>query len=189
MTRYGGIRLGDSHTGGGTMLEASGFPVDGINLCVIGDRGYCPTHNGSFPLVSTGNPFGFTLNGRPAVYEPAKLACGCSVISSCRDFFAWVDEGGASALARAQGLTQGGQLLSRNGNPPTADKAFNDRFRLVDNEMGEPLARCEYVVRRANGQSEYGVTDGQGYTHLVGNTNDAEGIRIELGNWVDSNEQ
>lgn len=185
MTRYGGIRLGDSHTGGGNMVEASGFPVNGINLCVIGDMGYCPTHGVSFPLVSTGNPFGFTLNGRQVVYEPAKLACGCSAISSCRDFFAWVDEGGTSAFAGAQGLAQESQLLSRNESLSAADKAFNDRFRLVDNETAEPLAHCEYVVRRANGQSEYGVTDAQGYTHLVGDTNEAEGVRIELGNWED----
>ena len=75
MTRYGAIRQGDSHTGGGVMLEASGFPIIDKNHCLMGDRAFCPTHGGSFPLVSGGAP-DFMVMGRMAVYEPAKLACG-----------------------------------------------------------------------------------------------------------------
>nr|WP_306296688.1 PAAR domain-containing protein [Pseudomonas taiwanensis] len=78
----GAIRLGDGHSGGGAMVEASGFPVDGRPQCLLGDHAQCPTHKGRFPLASGGDSSAI-MNGRPLVFEPAQLACGCSVYSSC----------------------------------------------------------------------------------------------------------
>lgn len=78
----GAIRLGDSHSGGGTMIEASGFPVDGRPQCLLGDHAQCPAHKGKFPLISGGDGAA-VMNGRPLVFEPAQLACGCAVYSSC----------------------------------------------------------------------------------------------------------
>jgi hypothetical protein len=84
------------------MLEASGFPIIDKNHCLMGDRAFCPTHGGSFPLVSGGAP-DFMVMGRMAVYEPAKLACGCTVIFTCREVFARVDGSGAQS-AGAMGM-------------------------------------------------------------------------------------
>lgn len=78
----GAIRLGDKHSGGGVMIEASGFPVNGKPQCLLGDKAVCPTHKGVFPLASGGDETAIH-NGRPMVFEPAKLACGCQVSSSC----------------------------------------------------------------------------------------------------------
>lgn len=80
----GAIRLGDSHSGGGMMIEASGFPVDGKAQCLLGDHARCDRHNERFPLVSGGDD-GAVMNGRPMVFEPALLACGCAVYSSCTE--------------------------------------------------------------------------------------------------------
>jgi len=71
------------------MEEACGFPVDGIPQCLLGDKAYCPTHKGSFPLVSGGDESAL-FNGRPLVFESAQLACGCHVISSCAATYAKV---------------------------------------------------------------------------------------------------
>ena len=103
MTRYGAIRLGDSHTGVGVMLEASGFPLTDKKHCLLGDRAFCPTHGGSFALVSGGNP-DFMVVGRMAAIEPAKLACGCTVISTCREYFAKVDETGGATMSESAAL-------------------------------------------------------------------------------------
>lgn len=78
----GAIRLGDSHSGGGAMSEASGLPVDGVPQCLLGDKADCPTHKGSFPLVSGGDGSA-VHNGRPMIFAPATLSCGCSVSSTC----------------------------------------------------------------------------------------------------------
>ena len=64
------------------MIEASGFPVNGKSQCLLGDHAQCPTHKGRFPLVSGGDG-SVVMNGRALVFEPARLACGCRVFSSC----------------------------------------------------------------------------------------------------------
>lgn len=60
------------------MIEGSGFAVDGKAQCLEGDHAWCPTHKGRFPLVSGGDGFAMQ-DGRPLIFEPAQLACGCSV--------------------------------------------------------------------------------------------------------------
>ncbi|BAQ81808.1 PAAR domain-containing protein [Pseudomonas sp. St29] len=87
MSARGAIRLGDNHSGGGSMIEASGIPVNGIAQCLLGDKASCPTHLGSYALVSGGDGSAIH-NGRPMVFEPATLACGCSVSSSCTGQYA-----------------------------------------------------------------------------------------------------
>ncbi|WP_081478085.1 PAAR domain-containing protein [Achromobacter arsenitoxydans] len=82
----GAIRQGDKHSGGGSMIEASGFPVNGRPQCLLGDHANCPTHKGTFRLVSGGDASALH-NGRAMVFEPARLACGCEVFSSCAGQF------------------------------------------------------------------------------------------------------
>jgi|GEM_PF-1005141 len=179
MTRYGGIRLGDAHTGGGTMVEANGFPVNGINLCVIGDKAYCPTHNGSFPLVSTGNPFGFTLNNRQVVYEPAKLACGCSVISSCRDFFAWVEEGQARGTEVLVGAASAAATGHQRASDDEANHAYDRTFIITNDQTAKPLPNTRYRLTLENGQVVEGETDERGMTQRV-SANERQSVKIEV---------
>ncbi|MGC7841177.1 PAAR domain-containing protein [Pseudomonas wayambapalatensis] len=82
MSRRGAIRMDDVHAGGGRMIEASGMLINGRAQCVLGDRAECPLHNGVFALVSGGED-SIKSNGRPLMFEPAKLDCGCQVRSSC----------------------------------------------------------------------------------------------------------
>ncbi|MHC9238690.1 PAAR domain-containing protein [Pseudomonas aeruginosa] len=78
----GAIRLGDGHSGGGRMIEASGMLVNGRRQCLLGDKAECLLHAGIFPLVSGGEGSA-QHDRRPMVFEPAHLACGCQVFSSC----------------------------------------------------------------------------------------------------------
>lgn len=187
------IRLGDKTSGGGQVISASGssFLAGGKPIALLGDQATCQQHKNvqTFVEACEGN----TLDGKGWVIEGCKLSCGCVALSSYAHQFMVEDCIGPSSSASQQFSAFSQHRLDTGFSPRfqpnrAVDEAFNDRFRLVD-DMGQPLAHCEYVVRRANGQSEYGVTDAQGYTHLVGNTNDAEGVRIELGNWEDSNER
>lgn len=82
MSRRGAIRRGDLHSGGGQMTEARGVLVDGRQQCILGDRAPCPLHGGTFALVSGGDG-GALFNGIALAFEPAKLACGCTLSSSC----------------------------------------------------------------------------------------------------------
>jgi uncharacterized protein (DUF2345 family) len=44
---------------------------------------------------------------------------------------------------------------------------FNDRMQIVDEHSGEPLSYIAYVIERADGALERGVTDAGGHTHTV----------------------
>jgi len=44
---------------------------------------------------------------------------------------------------------------------------FSDKFRLVDQDSGEPLPNLDYAIQRADGSMEHGVSDPMGYTHVV----------------------
>lgn len=80
MSGRGAIRLGDSHSGGGTMIEASGFPVDGIPQCLLGDKAQCPKCKGTYPLVSGGD--GTTIQNGPhgVRARAARLRLHCLII-------------------------------------------------------------------------------------------------------------
>ncbi|MFV3405161.1 PAAR domain-containing protein [Pseudomonas sp. NY15463] len=82
MPGHGAIRLGDTHSGGGRMIEANGVMIDGQAQCVLGDNAQCPLHVGIYPLVSGGDG-SVLFEGQPLIFEPAELACGCQVFSTC----------------------------------------------------------------------------------------------------------
>jgi uncharacterized Zn-binding protein involved in type VI secretion len=138
--------MGDSHSGGGVMVEASGFPVMGRKLCLIGDHAFCPTHNGSFPLVGGGSPSVIVM-GRMAAFEPATLACGCTVISSCREFFARTDRSGSVDASRPiEALTATAAMASQALAPSAAE----------DDAMAPPEPKSvgkEKHVTQAQGQA------------------------------------
>lgn len=87
MPRRGAIRKGDPHSGGGRMSEGSGVLISEQHQCTLGDRATCPLHGGTFALISGGDG-SVLFNGTPLVFEPAELACGCKVSSTCSGAYA-----------------------------------------------------------------------------------------------------
>jgi uncharacterized protein (DUF2345 family) len=47
------------------------------------------------------------------------------------------------------------------------------------------LAHAEYAIVRASGKVEHGVSDGQGNTHMLSSTAEAEDIDINITNGQD----
>lgn len=89
--RDGFIRLGDPIAGGGKVIQASGFPSDGIPIALERDKGFCAVHGGEFEILG-GNPL-FIVNGRRSATEQlSKLACGCAMVSTARAFLARVSQ-------------------------------------------------------------------------------------------------
>ncbi|AXE35455.1 type VI secretion system Vgr family protein [Chromobacterium phragmitis] len=71
----------------------------------------------------------------------------------------------------------GGTSLGQEFNKmPNAE--FNDRFRIVDESTGQPLANYKYEIHREFGGVEKGITDGDGFTHMIKNPDAAEGVKI-----------
>jgi uncharacterized protein (DUF2345 family) len=42
---------------------------------------------------------------------------------------------------------------------------FTDRLKLVNDVTGEPMPDHPYVIQRADGRLEHGVSDANGFTH------------------------
>ncbi|RON09129.1 hypothetical protein BK659_12920 [Pseudomonas brassicacearum] len=56
---------------------------------------------------------------------------------------------------------------------------FSDKIKLVDEATGEPIPNHAYGIQRANGSIEHGISDAQGYTHVV-SSHLAESIKLFL---------
>ncbi|WP_177434662.1 hypothetical protein [Pseudomonas sp. Irchel 3A18] len=54
---------------------------------------------------------------------------------------------------------------------------FSDKFKLVNETTGEPMANRSYAIQRADGSIEQGVSDAQGFTHRV-RSHVAESIKV-----------
>ena len=178
------IRLGDSTTHGGIVLEGS--PVDicmGKPIAFIGHEVQCPKCKGTFPIVE-GAPV-TTFYGKGVALAGMHTACGAVLIAS--QFTDTVEYGGgASAEDRAAKSSR--PLIDRSSTTASVDAAstktkttehqFNDKFILQDAETGEPIAHAEYAIRRESGEIEHGTSDADGHTHLLSATASAELIEI-----------
>lgn len=47
-------------------------------------------------------------------------------------------------------------------------------------ESDEPIKNTKYIVTRADGSEESGVTDSNGYTHLISTSNSSEIISFKI---------
>ncbi|MBT2865900.1 type VI secretion system tip protein VgrG [Chromobacterium violaceum] len=73
----------------------------------------------------------------------------------------------------------GGTSLGQTYNAMPQTK-FDDRFQLVDQHTGKPLANHKYEIHREFGGVERGFTDSEGYTHMVKNPNTSESVEIKV---------
>lgn len=56
---------------------------------------------------------------------------------------------------------------------------FTDRLKLVNDVTGEPMPNHAYVIQRADGRLEHGVSDAAGFTHEI-SSHVAESIKLFL---------
>ncbi|WP_083823245.1 PAAR domain-containing protein [Desulfovibrio sp. 6_1_46AFAA] len=75
------IRLGDSTTHGGTVVQvASTTTVDGIRIARIGDIVTCPKCKGIYSIVE--GQATYTDQGVPVALHGHKTSCGAALITS-----------------------------------------------------------------------------------------------------------
>ncbi|MCY1399481.1 PAAR motif protein [compost metagenome] len=76
------IRIGDTTTGGGTVLSGSvGMRFAGIGVAREGDPVDCPLPGHGRTVIAEGHPT-FRDNGVPVAFHGHECACGCALISS-----------------------------------------------------------------------------------------------------------
>ena len=74
------IRLGDKHTHGGAVVEASPHSDSGgIPIARLGDKVVCPLHGAM--VIATGDAT-MLVDGKPAARQGDKTSCGATLIAS-----------------------------------------------------------------------------------------------------------
>lgn len=166
------IRLGDRTSHGGVVIEGSATDICmGKPISFIGHKVFCPLCKGAFPIVEGAS--NATFYGKGVALAGMHTACGAVLIAT--QFTDRVHNGRGSAPATTRPGT--GQESSSQSASGRLD-LFDDRFLLLDEETRQPLCDTEYAIRRASGKFEHGVTDSEGYTHLLSSTSSAEVIEI-----------
>jgi type VI secretion system secreted protein VgrG len=78
----------------------------------------------------------------------------------------------------------GGATASKAAAPAAAVAAvaattlFDDKFKLLSDETGQPLTQTDYAVKRASGETEHGTSDDEGHTHLLSSVVATEHIQL-----------
>jgi uncharacterized Zn-binding protein involved in type VI secretion len=178
------IRLGDSTSHGGIVLEGSLFDICmGKPIAFVGHKVQCPKCKGVFPIVEGAPTTSFY--GKGVALAGMHTACGAVLIAS--QFTDIVECGGGGTTANRASKSSGPALArsetsaridGASTNGKTTGHQFDDKFILQDAETGKPIAHAEYAIRRASGEIEHGTSDADGHTHLLSATASAEVIEI-----------
>jgi uncharacterized Zn-binding protein involved in type VI secretion len=178
------IRLGDSTSHGGIVLEGSPFDICmGKPIAYVGHKVQCPKCKGVFPIVE-GAPT-TTFYGKGVALAGMHTACGAVLIASqitdiveCGSGGTAVNSAAKSASPAVASSATSASIDGASTNPKTTDYQFDDKFILQDAGTGEPIPYAEYAIRRQSGEIEHGTSDADGHTHLLSATANAEVIEI-----------
>jgi uncharacterized Zn-binding protein involved in type VI secretion len=170
MRRYT-ITLGAPTTSGGKVISASSNgQIDGAPIALEGDLVTCPVCKTAGKIICVGPRIPETWRGKNVALENDLCNCRCAVSPRLLP----------RQNLRCQVIKDSGRALSNPGaaQTPRPGAAFSDRFVLVDELDGAPLACREYAVVRASGKLEFGTSDADGHTHLLSATGQAESVEI-----------
>ena len=172
MRRYT-ITLGAPTTAGGKVISASAEgKIDGVPIALEGDLVTCPVCKTAGKILCVGPRIPETWNGKNVALENDLCICRCASAPKLLPV----------QTVRSQVIKDTGRALS-NPLPGAAARGlpgqvYTERFVLVDEYDGAPLARREYAVVRADGKLEFGTSDASGHTHVLSATAQAESVEI-----------
>lgn len=172
------ITLGASTTAGGKVISASSQgSIQGATIALEDDVVFCPVCKSKGTIVCVGPRITETWNTKNVALENDLCMCGCPSPPRLVP----------NQSLRYQVINESETRTSQTTRLATAAEAatdtvkmFDDKYVLIDEDTGEPLAEIEYAVRRENGKVEFGTTDAQGHTHLMAGTVQAESVQIYL---------
>lgn len=176
------IRMGDRTSHGGIVVEGHQFLIiHGKPAAGVGHRVHCPKCSGS-PVIVEG-AMNASMMGISIAVEGMKTSCGATLIASQITDTIEVGSGSGARASTAPIATAAAAAATADGLEPnqaagSKDASYDDHFVLIDAHSGEILAHTEYAIVRASGKVEHGVSDGQGNTHMLSSTAEAEDIDI-----------
>lgn len=143
----------------------------------VTDPTNCPLPGHGTNPIACGSP-NVNFDGLAAARMTDKSACGSPITGAVS---ATVLINGLNAATQGSTGGHGNVVMGGSGTVIIGDTFvpapfsgllpmpvhFSDKFRLVDQDSGEPLPNLDYAIQRAGGSMEHGVSDSMGYTHLV----------------------
>ena len=143
----------------------------------VSDPTTCPLPgHGNNPIVS-GSP-NVNFDGLPAARMTDKSACG-SPIAGGVSSTVFINGLNAATLDSTGG--HGNVVIGGSGTVIIGDTVvnapfsgllpmpahFTDKLQLVNDTTGEPIPNHPYMILRADGRMEHGVSDAAGFTHTI----------------------
>jgi uncharacterized Zn-binding protein involved in type VI secretion len=171
------IRLGDTTSHGGTVLEGSLTDICmGKPIAYMGHKVWCPKCKGTFPIVE--GISNMTVFGHGVAVAGMKTACGALLVATqFIDTVEWHGERSRADTSKASGEETTGLAISCSGNS-LLRMPFDEQIRLVDG-TGRPLANVRYKIVAACGAVFEGATDRDGKAQRV-RTSAAETLNVYL---------
>ncbi|NHR08022.1 PAAR domain-containing protein [Chromobacterium haemolyticum] len=167
------IRLGDPTDHGGVVTSATSSTVlFDKPVALLGDAVSCPRQGHTNCTIVECDP-SWTVNGKGVALEGHMVSCGARLISTMPEVGRSYESSASASPALGAGMAlaaSGAALL----------QMFNEKFQVLDESSGLPLANHQYAIVRADGKVEHGVTDDEGHTHLTKATVESEELSIFL---------
>jgi uncharacterized Zn-binding protein involved in type VI secretion len=138
--KKGIIVKGDPLSGGGQVIEGTGYEIDGFNIALVGDPVSCsvPFHGGG--NIIEGDE-GFLIDGKPVALHGHKVSCGCTLISAKLVGFNYVD-----IPEKESSSSDDKDFLSKG-----LDKLFNKLDEIVSPEYKEKLCLINENLNASEG--------------------------------------
>lgn len=171
------IRLGDSTSHGGTVIEASTIRRSGgIGIARVGDKVTCPIPgHGTNPIVS--GDLTFIVDGQPVAREGDKTACGADLIPS-QHVTTVSNESSQTAERPHQNAASGQQHPNTDENQ---NDTFDRTFQVIDQD-GVPVSGIAVTLATPDGQATQVQTDAEGTTPSVsGNKGEQAELALSKG--------
>ena len=167
------ITLGAATTTAGKVISASSeSKIDGVPIALEGDLVTCPACKSAGKILCVGPRIPETWKGKNVALENDLCICRCAAHPRLRP----------SQYMRSQVIKDTGSALSNPAHLNAArggpTQVYSDKFVLLEENDGAPLANREYAVVRASGKLEFGTSDKQGQTHLLSATAQPESVEI-----------
>lgn len=167
------IVVGDRTSSGGTVLTGSPFTdINGMAIARIGDKAFCPKHNGPFPII-TGDTT-FLVDGQPLACEGDYIACGCQLVA-VKQSTVTVESGGSAApsarsTAGAAAVPPAGGFVAAGTKAMPAQRAPVKQDILLHYHYGDldrtPVRGVAYQVMLPDDSIRTGHLDDEGRARI-----------------------
>ncbi|MFW2055721.1 PAAR domain-containing protein [Acinetobacter haemolyticus] len=169
------IVIGCPTTGGGKVISGnSSFLIEGKAIACVGDKATCPKHQTVSTIIS-GDPY-MQVFGKAAARVNDSLSCGCKLLPMQNLV---VQDNGPSSSSKAASSAfapTSSQFKQDSLVPATDDHGI--KFKLLDQNTGQPLVEQYFKITAPNGEVIEGFTDETGQTELVESGKEAKEVDL-----------